>query len=184
MGNCQVAIAPMTEIQHPEGQTERIYWPIRACHIMDTNPGHYVAVVITRYTTDKNTSKNGVKYLKLLCPNDNLLLRNTYRLVTFEEVLREFKSKCRVRLSQLLRKHDKFCTSQGLQIDEAAKIREEKDKIGKLESEQQETLNNSDFTLRNLNRAVTIGNQPCKALKKELEFEILQLIIKTKSCYN
>lgn len=93
-------------IQHPGGKVERLYWSITASRVMADNPGHYVAVIITAPASsgDNNTSANSnagikhhgrrrgsgndgsapVKHLKLLRPDDTLLMGHVYRLVSFE----------------------------------------------------------------------------------------------------
>ncbi|PKA59906.1 hypothetical protein AXF42_Ash015964 [Apostasia shenzhenica] len=106
MGNCQAAEAATVVIQHPGGRIERIYWSLSASQVMASNPGHYVAVIITSQPAP-NSGRTGaaaapVKHLKLLRPDDTLHIGQVYRLVSFEEVLREFSSKKHVRLSRLL----------------------------------------------------------------------------------
>ncbi|URE36912.1 hypothetical protein MUK42_26518 [Musa troglodytarum] len=119
MGNCQASDSAAAVIQHPDGRLETAYWPLSASQVMASNPGHYVAVIITVTNSSSSTSSsdrrsssrggsggggNSVRYLKLLRPEDTLLLGHFYRLVSFEDVLREFGSKRRVRLSKLLAK--------------------------------------------------------------------------------
>ena len=95
MGNCQcqaVEVATVL-IQHPGGgRTERAYWALSAAAVMAANPGHYVAAVITT-TAPQPAAGDGaaassapatVKHLKLLRPDDTLLLGRVYRLVSFE----------------------------------------------------------------------------------------------------
>ncbi|CAD6210054.1 unnamed protein product [Miscanthus lutarioriparius] len=113
MGNCQCQAAEVATvlIQHPGGgRTERAYWALSAAAVMEANPGHYVAAVITT-TAPQPAAGDGeaassaaaapVKHLKLLRPDDTLLLGRVYRLVSFEEVLREFASKRQVKLSRV-----------------------------------------------------------------------------------
>jgi hypothetical protein len=88
MGNCQAAEAAAVLIQHPGGgRTERAYWALSAGAVMAANPGHYVAAVIA--TTQPAAAAGGApavtaKHLKLLRPDDTLLLGRVYRLVSFE----------------------------------------------------------------------------------------------------
>lgn len=84
MGNCQAAEAATVVIQHGGNRVERIYWSVSANEIMASNPGHYVAMVIASPAV--RTTENGtpVKQLKLLRPEDTLLLGQVYRLVSFE----------------------------------------------------------------------------------------------------
>ncbi|KAF7050180.1 hypothetical protein CFC21_058577 [Triticum aestivum] len=105
MGNCQAADAAAVVIQHPaSGRTELAYWSLPAGEVMAANPGHYVAAVITA----PHTASEGpgaappVKHLKLLRPDDTLLLGRVYRLVSFEEVLKEFATKRHVKLSRVM----------------------------------------------------------------------------------
>lgn len=84
MGNCQAAEAATVLIQHPaENKVERIYCSVTAQQVMSSNPGHYVALLITSPT---GRTHNGVpvKQLKLLRPEDTLLLGHVYRLVSFQ----------------------------------------------------------------------------------------------------
>ncbi|CAK9141114.1 unnamed protein product [Ilex paraguariensis] len=103
MGNCQAAEAATAVIQHPGNKVERIYWSVSAHEIMASNPGHYVALVIT--STTAKSEKNGppLTQLKLLRPDDTLLIGQVYRLISFEDVLKEFAAKKCVKLGKLLR---------------------------------------------------------------------------------
>ncbi|URE40069.1 hypothetical protein MUK42_33031 [Musa troglodytarum] len=103
MGNCQAAEAATVVIQHRDGRLEKAYRSLPATQVMAANPGHYVAIVITTPRPRSSDHRSSpTRYLKLLRPDDALLIGNVYRLVTFEEVLREFASKKQVRLSRLL----------------------------------------------------------------------------------
>ena len=86
MGNCQAAEAATVVIQHPGNQKiERIYWSVSAHEIMNSNPGHYVALLITS-STMKSENGTPIKQLKLLRPDDTLLIGHVYRLITFEGI--------------------------------------------------------------------------------------------------
>ncbi|PRQ48227.1 hypothetical protein RchiOBHm_Chr2g0108341 [Rosa chinensis] len=103
MGNCQAAEAATVIIHHPaNNKVERIYWSVSAHEIMTSNPGNYVALVVTSPTLK---AENGapVKQLKLLRPDDTLLIGQVYRLISFEDVLKEFAAKKSVKLGRLLR---------------------------------------------------------------------------------
>ncbi|KAJ0241990.1 hypothetical protein HA466_0213280 [Hirschfeldia incana] len=103
MGNCQAAEAATVLIHHPaENKVERIYWSVTASDVMRSNPGHYVAVVVTSPTL-RNEKGSPLKQLRLLRPDDTLLIGHVYRLVSFEEVLKEFATKKCVKLGKLLR---------------------------------------------------------------------------------
>ncbi|KAM3230370.1 hypothetical protein ACQJBY_060888 [Aegilops geniculata] len=105
MGNCQAADAAAVVIQHPaSGRSELAYWSLPAGEVMAANPGHYVAAVITAPHTASSEGGGAapVKHLKLLRPDDTLLLGRVYRLVSFEEVLKEFATKRHVKLSRVM----------------------------------------------------------------------------------
>ncbi|KAM3709121.1 hypothetical protein ACB098_02G150200 [Castanea mollissima] len=101
MGNCQAAEAATVVIQHPGNKIERIYWSVSANEIMTSNPGHYVALVVTSPTL-KSENGTPLKQLKLLRPDDTLLIGHVYRLISFEDVLKEFAAKKCVKLGKLL----------------------------------------------------------------------------------
>jgi hypothetical protein len=91
MGNCQAAEAATVIIENPGGggRVERFYWSLSASKVMEDNPGHYVAVVISTSTAAAATNPDGagstaVKRLKLLRPDDTLHIGHVYRLVSFE----------------------------------------------------------------------------------------------------
>ncbi|PWA75988.1 hypothetical protein CTI12_AA238100 [Artemisia annua] len=103
MGNCQAAEAAAVVIMHPgNNKIERIYYSVSARDVMSLNPGHYVGVIVTMQGPN---SENGmpVKKLRLLKPEDMLLIGNVYRLVCFEDVLKEFAAKKCVKLGKLLK---------------------------------------------------------------------------------
>ncbi|KAL5556777.1 hypothetical protein UlMin_039013 [Ulmus minor] len=103
MGNCQAAEAATVVIQHPgSNKVERIYWSVSAQEVMNSNPGHYVALLVSSPTI---RSENGtpVKQLKLLRPDDTLHIGQVYRLISFEDVLKEFAAKKCVKLGKLLK---------------------------------------------------------------------------------
>ncbi|GMI68016.1 hypothetical protein like AT5G67620 [Hibiscus trionum] len=104
MGNCQAAEAATVVIQHPGNKIQRIYWSVSANEIMGSNPGHYVALLVTSPTL-KNENGTPVKQLKLLKPDDTLLIGHVYRLVSFEDVLKEFAAKKCVKLGKLLKEN-------------------------------------------------------------------------------
>ncbi|GMP98357.1 hypothetical protein CsSME_00046282 [Camellia sinensis var. sinensis] len=71
--------------------------------VMSANPGHYVALVVTS-PTSKSENGTPVKQLKLLLPDDTLLIGQVYRLISFEDVLKEFAAKKCVKLGKLLQR--------------------------------------------------------------------------------
>nr|XP_027192341.1 uncharacterized protein LOC101503782 isoform X2 [Cicer arietinum] len=102
MGNCQAAEAATVVIHHPGNKIERIYWSVSAHQVMNSNPGHYVALIVSSPTLK---SENGapLKHHKLLRPDDTLLIGHVYRLISFEDVLKEFASKKCGKLGKLLK---------------------------------------------------------------------------------
>ncbi|XP_062153956.1 uncharacterized protein LOC133862209 [Alnus glutinosa] len=103
MGNCQASEAATVVIQHPGNKVERVYWSVSAHEVMNSNPGHYVAHVVTS-PTSKSENGTPLKQLKLLRPDDTLLIGHAYRLISFEDVLKEFAAKKCVKLGKLLEK--------------------------------------------------------------------------------
>ncbi|KAH9660267.1 hypothetical protein KPL70_024154 [Citrus sinensis] len=109
VGNCQAAEAATVVIQHPGNKIERIYWSVSANEIMNSNPGHYVALLATSPTLK---SENGLPVKQLLRPDDTLLIGRVYRLISFEDVLKEFAAKKCMKLGRLLKERG------GLEVDE------------------------------------------------------------------
>ncbi|KAI9165197.1 hypothetical protein LWI28_009447 [Acer negundo] len=102
MGNCQAAEAATVIIQHPGNKIERVYWSVSANQVMNSNPGHYVALVVTSPTLKSENGKP-LKQHKLLRPDDTLLIGKVYRLISFEDVLKEFAAKKCMKLGKLLK---------------------------------------------------------------------------------
>ncbi|XP_058081272.1 uncharacterized protein LOC131229353 [Magnolia sinica] len=100
MGNCQAAEASTVVIQRPGGTIQRIYWSVSANEVMASNPGHYVAALVTMPPVSETGTP--VKQLKLLRPDDTLRIGHVYRLISFEEVLKEFAGKKYTKLSKLI----------------------------------------------------------------------------------
>ncbi|XP_020574701.1 uncharacterized protein LOC110020800 isoform X2 [Phalaenopsis equestris] len=129
MGNCQTAEVVTVMIHHPGGGIERVYWPLTASQIMASNPGHYVAIIITSQTPTATLSAaaSPVKHLKILRPKDTLQIGHVYRLVSFEEVLRDFASKKHIRLSRLLhaakeKRRSRSNRGEGVSLADAGQI--------------------------------------------------------------
>ncbi|XP_022137448.1 uncharacterized protein LOC111008889 [Momordica charantia] len=112
MGNCQAIDTASLIIQHPTGKVDRFYWPVNAGEIMKTNPGHYVALLIStkicsseispsrRHRRRDNDQSNATNFnsvrltrIKLLKPTDSLVLGQIYRLVTTQDVLQGLRAK-------------------------------------------------------------------------------------------
>ncbi|XP_042493816.1 uncharacterized protein LOC122073315 isoform X2 [Macadamia integrifolia] len=103
MGNCQAAEAASVVIQHPVGnKTERIYWSLSVQEVMNSNPGHYVALHVTSHNAKPNSTPV-IRHLKLLRPDDTLHIGQVYRLITFDEVLKEFAATKSVKLGRLIK---------------------------------------------------------------------------------
>ncbi|KAF9667831.1 hypothetical protein SADUNF_Sadunf15G0064200 [Salix dunnii] len=112
MGNCQAVDAATLVIQHPNGKVENLYWPVSASEVMKTNPGHYVALLLstTLYPTSNNgecpangTTNNDslrVTRIKLLRPTDTLVLGHVYRLITTQEVMKGILAKKQAKLKK------------------------------------------------------------------------------------
>ncbi|KAJ6411705.1 hypothetical protein OIU84_008310 [Salix udensis] len=112
MGNCQAVDAATLVIQHPNGKVENLYWSVSASEVMKTNPGHYVALLLstTLYPTSNNggcpgtgTTNNDslrVTRIKLLRPTDTLVLGHVYRLITNQEVMKGMWAKKQAKLKK------------------------------------------------------------------------------------
>ncbi|CAL1367735.1 unnamed protein product [Linum trigynum] len=120
MGNCQAVDAATLVIQHPTGKVEKLYWPITAAEVMKTNPGHYVALLLSTTLYPPNSSASGANAtstnttksaagsggpvrltrIKLLRPTDTLTLGHVYRLITNQEVMKGLLAKKQAKLNQ------------------------------------------------------------------------------------
>ncbi|MED6134631.1 hypothetical protein PIB30_038726 [Stylosanthes scabra] len=148
MGNCQAIDAATLVIQYQSGKIERFYSSVSATHVMKTNPGHYVALIVstttlcktattTKVTTEKISSSNNnnninnnnnqirVTRIKLLKPTDMLLLGHVYRLVTAQEVmkgLRERKHTKKKNVSESAHKLDCVGEKNRLEMEKASRM--------------------------------------------------------------
>ncbi|GKV14257.1 hypothetical protein SLEP1_g25158 [Rubroshorea leprosula] len=103
MGNCQAIDAATLVIQHPSGRVDKFYCPLTAGEVMKTNPGHYVALLISTTFYHHSAAAdnpsvqkvNPVRFtkIKLLRPTDTLVLGQVYRLVTAQEVMKGLKAR-------------------------------------------------------------------------------------------
>ncbi|KAL5231700.1 hypothetical protein ABZP36_030476 [Zizania latifolia] len=101
MGNCQAAEAAAVVIHHPSGggggggggggRVERAHGAVSAAAVMAANPGHYVAAVVPAPPPPAAAPVR--RRLKLLRPDDTLVVGGVYCLVSFEDVLTMFVSK-------------------------------------------------------------------------------------------
>ncbi|GAB2282720.1 hypothetical protein Dimus_017259 [Dionaea muscipula] len=104
MGNCQAAEAATVVVMHSGNKVERIYWSVSAHDIMIANPGNYVAAIVasSAASMSKSCADGGApaRQLRLLRPDDTLLVGHVYRLISFEDVLKGFASKKSVKLGK------------------------------------------------------------------------------------
>ncbi|KAL6497453.1 hypothetical protein OROGR_029382 [Orobanche gracilis] len=120
MGNCQAIDSASLAIQHPNGRVDQMYGPITASKIMNMNPGHYVALLLTttlyhppstaataagahRNSHSVNSNKSiplRITKIKLLRPTDTLVLGHVYRLVTSQEVMKGLLARKQDRMKQ------------------------------------------------------------------------------------
>ncbi|XP_073295108.1 uncharacterized protein [Primulina huaijiensis] len=106
MGNCQAVDAAAIVIQHPNGNLERIYWPVTASEVMKMNPGHYVSVIIPlpvsgggrEIAKDNDTVR--FTRVKIIRRSDILVLGRAYRLVTTQEVMKVLRAKKQAKLKK------------------------------------------------------------------------------------
>ncbi|GAB2259956.1 hypothetical protein Droror1_Dr00010811 [Drosera rotundifolia] len=113
MGNCQAAEVATVVVVHPGNKVERIYWSVSAKEIMNANPGNYVAVVVAAPGGAGGGNGPPARQLKLLRPDDTLLIGHVYRLISFEDVLKEFSSKKSVKLAKLFEERGAAATVKG-----------------------------------------------------------------------
>ncbi|KAI4326686.1 hypothetical protein MLD38_031973 [Melastoma candidum] len=116
MGNCQAIDAATLVIQHPCGKSDKLYWPVPAAEVMKSNPGHYVALLIssTLCPPPGAAASSGsatapedqvrVTRIKLLRPTDTLLLGQVYRLITSKEVTKVLSAKKNAKMTMMMRK--------------------------------------------------------------------------------
>ncbi|KAF7806114.1 rhoGEF domain-containing protein gxcJ [Senna tora] len=136
MGNCQAIDTATLVIQHPNGKAERLYWPVSASEVMKTNPGHYVALLISstlcptkdnENCSDNNNNENPstnplrITRIKLLKPTDTLVLGQVYRLITTQDVMKGLWAKKQAKMKKNMGK-------TGLEMDKAARRSEAEDK--------------------------------------------------------
>lgn len=174
MGNCQAAEAATVVIQHPGNKIERVYWSISAQQVMTSNPGHYVALVVTSPTA-KSENGTPLKQLKLLRPDDTLLIGHVYRLISFEDVLKEFAAKKCVKLGKLLEKGGPGVETR--RKDSSSSITNPKSKFdnsGSVKNEQEvhrpvSNGESSSSSMRSVGRHYTGGGQWRPALQSIAE---------------
>ncbi|OIW18357.1 hypothetical protein TanjilG_31497 [Lupinus angustifolius] len=146
MGNCQAIDAATLVIQQPNGKVGKLYWPVSASEVMKSNPGHYVALLIsTTLCTSKgekncpnksdninnNTSQVRLTRIKLLKPTDTLVLGQVYRLISAQEVMKGMwakkQAKMKKNLPESALKSDQVKEKSLLEMDKAARRIEPED---------------------------------------------------------
>ncbi|OIW17717.1 hypothetical protein TanjilG_29067 [Lupinus angustifolius] len=157
MGNCQAIDTATLVIEQPNGKVEKLYWPVTATQVMNTNPGHYVALLIsttlctskdkqncpnnTHNNSNNNNNNNSVRLtrIKLLKPTDTLVLGHVYRLVSAQEVMKGIWAKKQAKMNKNLpesaRNSDQVKGKPVLEMYKASRRSEPEDK--------QETKNGS-----------------------------------------
>ncbi|TKY45426.1 hypothetical protein E2542_SST02222 [Spatholobus suberectus] len=149
MGNCQAIDAATLVIQHPNGKVEKFYAPVSASHVMKTNSGHYVALLISTTLcptkdiencpnkSDNNTNPVRLTRIKLLKPTDTLVLGQVYRLITTQEVMKGLrekqKAKMKQNVSESAHKPDLVREKMGLEKEKLARRSDMEDKVTKPE---------------------------------------------------
>ncbi|KAA8540856.1 hypothetical protein F0562_024819 [Nyssa sinensis] len=130
MGNCQAIDNATLVIQHPCGRVDKLYWPVTASEIMKSNPGHYVALLLTSTlcpssTTTSTTATNNlpvrITRIKLLRPTDTLVLGQVYRLITTEEVMKSLWTK----------KYAKMKNKQSESVEKQERVKEGPNSTGR-----------------------------------------------------
>ncbi|XP_019456707.1 PREDICTED: uncharacterized protein LOC109357292 isoform X2 [Lupinus angustifolius] len=132
MGNCQAIDAATLVIQQPNGKVGKLYWPVSASEVMKSNPGHYVALLIsTTLCTSNNTSQVRLTRIKLLKPTDTLVLGQVYRLISAQEVMKGMwakkQAKMKKNLPESALKSDQVKEKSLLEMDKAARRIEPED---------------------------------------------------------
>ncbi|KAL0395837.1 UNVERIFIED_CONTAM: hypothetical protein Scaly_0032100 [Sesamum calycinum] len=111
MGNCQAAEAATVVIQHPgSNKVDRIYWSVSANEIMNSNPGHYIALVVP---SPPAKAENGAASVKQQTPARGHFDYGQGGLISFEDVLKEFAAKKCVKLGKMLKERGAFNVEQG-----------------------------------------------------------------------
>ncbi|XP_061338637.1 uncharacterized protein LOC133285437 [Gastrolobium bilobum] len=137
MGNCQAIDTATLVIQQPKGKVERLYWPVSAREVMKTNPGHYVALLISTTLctskdnenspnkSDNNTNPVRLTRIKLLKPTDTLVLGQVYRLISAQEVMKGLwakkQAKMKRNLSESAQNSDQSKEKPELETDKTAR---------------------------------------------------------------
>ncbi|KAK7291651.1 hypothetical protein RIF29_06964 [Crotalaria pallida] len=149
MGNCQAIDTATLVIQQPNGKVEKLYWPVSASEVMKTNPGHYVALLIsttlctskdkencpnksdTTNNNNNNTNQVRLTRIKLLKPTDTLVLGQVYRLISAQEVMKGLwakkQAKMKKNLPESAQKLDQVKEKSVLEMDKASRRSEPED---------------------------------------------------------
>ncbi|XP_027331904.1 uncharacterized protein LOC113847180 [Abrus precatorius] len=139
MGNCQAIDTATLVIQQPNGKAERLYWPVSASEVMKTNPGHYVALLISTTLcptknnencpnkSDNNTNPVRFTRIKLLKPTDTLVLGQVYRLISAQEVMKGLWAKKQAKMKRNLSEPAQKLNQMKERTDKAARRFEPED---------------------------------------------------------
>ncbi|EPS58754.1 hypothetical protein M569_16059 [Genlisea aurea] len=101
MGNCQAIDSASLLIQHPDGRSERFYTPVSVNRVVKLNPGHHVALLLTTtvYASAGNEPVR-ITRIKLMRPNETLILGHVYRLLTSQEVAKGLMARKQTKLKE------------------------------------------------------------------------------------
>ncbi|KAK7330454.1 hypothetical protein VNO77_24648 [Canavalia gladiata] len=139
MGNCQAVDTATLVIQQPNGKVERLYWPVSASVVMKTNPGHYVALLISTTLctskdnencpnkSDNTTNPVRLTRIKLLKPTDTLMLGQVYRLISAQEVMKGLWAKKQAKMKRNLSEPAQQLNQMKEKMDKAARRFEAED---------------------------------------------------------
>ncbi|XP_035844820.1 uncharacterized protein LOC118491292 [Helianthus annuus] len=122
MGNCHTAEVAVVVVMQPGYKPVTIYQPVSGRDVMNLNSGHYVAQLV----------KSPVKYLKLLRPDDTLLVGQVYRLISYQDVLKEFAAKKCMKLRKLLMERVVFAPVKEAVVAPASTVNISSDKVVRL----------------------------------------------------
>ncbi|KAJ1439022.1 hypothetical protein SESBI_02799 [Sesbania bispinosa] len=139
MGNCQAIDTATLVIQQPNGKVEKLYWPVSASEVMKTNPGHYVALLISTTLcsskdnencpnkSDNTTNPLRITRIKLLKPTDTLVLGQVYRLISAQEVMKGLWAKKQAKMQKNMPESAQKSNQMKEKMDKAARKFEPED---------------------------------------------------------
>ncbi|MED6106037.1 hypothetical protein PIB30_000821 [Stylosanthes scabra] len=180
MGNCQAIDTATLVIQQPNGKVEKLYWPVSASEVMKSNPGHYVALLISSTTLcsskDNNNNQNvpntnnnnqpvRLTRIKLLKPTDTLVLGQVYRLISAQEVMKGLWAKKQAKMKKnLLSESDQVMKLKpGFDMDKAPPARRLVEQEDKQESNKGERHGSRTTTSSSSNGGSSSGTITAKS---------------------